>query len=58
MNELEFLHSIKKRLLDACIDGAKVGNVNGKQINILEIRSDAWHRIFKTDEYNELKEKK
>ena len=55
MNELEFLHSIKKRLLDACIDGAKVGNVNGKQINILEIRSDAWHRIFKTDEYNEAK---
>jgi len=53
--ELEYLNEIKVRLLSACIDGVKItSDGKGNQINILEIRSDAWHRIFKTDEFNKL----
>ena len=56
-NELEYLQKIKKQLLDACIDMPGIGrDTHGNQINILHINSDAWHDIFKTDEYNKLKE--
>ena len=55
-NELEYLQKIKEQLMDACIDGMKIDMSWGTQINVLYITSDTWHDIFKTDEFNKLKE--
>lgn len=50
--ELQYLNEIKTSLLN---EGVKITyDSDGNQIIILEIKSDDWHRIFKTDEFNEL----
>ena len=56
INELELLNKIKEQLLS---NGEFFVKSNSfKREYRLEISSDDWHEIFKTDEYNELKEKK
>ena len=51
MNELELLNKIKEQLIS---NREMVVSTNG--MYILHIHQEDWHRIFKTDEYNELKE--
>ena len=53
MNELELLNKIKEQLLDK---GEMF--VTPNDTYKLIISAENWHEIFKTDEYNELKEKK
>ena len=54
-NELEYLQKIKNQLLTFGDMGISLDDAIG-QINKLVIKSDDWHDIFKTDEYNKLKE--
>jgi hypothetical protein len=52
-NELEFLNKIKEQLLS---DGELiVDRLMGDYT--LKISPERWHDIFKTDEYNKLKQK-
>ena len=53
-NELELLNSIKEQLLSK---GEMVVRTWAPEY-FFTISHKDWHRIFKTDEYNELKEKK
>ena len=55
--ELEYLDKLKRKLLDNCVDVPRVSKTaGGSQTIVLEIFSDVWHRIFKTEEYNKTKE--
>ena len=54
-NELEYLQKIKEQLLTFGDMGISLDDAIG-QINKLVIKSDDWHKIFKTDEFNKLKE--
>ena len=53
MSELELLNKIKKQLLSKGQMYVSASKID--QMNTLKISSDDWHRIFKTDEYNEAK---
>ena len=52
IEELKLLNKVKNELLR--VGEMKVRSWSPKQINILEINSDDWHRIFKTEEFNEI----
>lgn len=53
MEEIELLNKIKEQLIDK--SEFKVNQFNKTYIIVIDL--DDWHKIFKTEEYNEKKKK-